>query len=138
MPLSPTSTGCSTSAQSLTGVMTGLRDRAAADERDLTETERSEIARLQERCVEIDGLLDRARSAGQSARAFADRSQPASTPAASRTTAPSTRGPAGASRPALSPGAARRRVGRIPGLPRPRPDGRRSRSPTSSASSSAR
>ena len=41
---------------SLTGVMTGLRDRAAAEERDLTDGERSEISRLQERCVVVDGL----------------------------------------------------------------------------------
>lgn len=56
---------------SLTGVMTGLRDRAAADERDLTDTERSEISRLQERCVEIDGALAEHASQAESARAFA-------------------------------------------------------------------
>ena len=56
---------------SLTGVMSGLRDRAAAAERDLEETERSEITRLQERCVQIDGLLADHASQAESARAFA-------------------------------------------------------------------
>ena len=56
---------------SLTGVMTGLRDRAASEERDITEPERSEITRLQERCVEIDGLLSEHASQAESARAFA-------------------------------------------------------------------
>ena len=56
---------------SLTGVMTSLRDRAAAGERDLEEAERSEITRLQERCVEIDGLLSEHASQAESARAFA-------------------------------------------------------------------
>ena len=57
---------------SLTGVMTGLRDRAAAEERDITDGERSEITRLQERCVEIDGLLTEHQTQAESARAFAD------------------------------------------------------------------
>jgi HK97 family phage major capsid protein len=57
---------------SLTGVMTGLRDRAAAEERDITDGERSEIARLQERCVQIDGLLTEHEAQASSARAFAD------------------------------------------------------------------
>jgi HK97 family phage major capsid protein len=57
---------------SLTGVMTGLRDRAAAEERDITEAERSEITRLQERCVEIDSLLTEHQAQAESARSFAD------------------------------------------------------------------
>lgn len=57
---------------SLTGVMTGLRDRAAAEERDITESERSEITRLQERCVEIDSLLTEHQTQAESARSFAD------------------------------------------------------------------
>ena len=57
---------------SLTGVMTGLRDRAAAEERDLTDGERSEIARLQERCVVVDGLLTEHEQQASSARAFAE------------------------------------------------------------------
>lgn len=57
---------------SLTGVMTGLRDRAAAADRDLEETERSEISRLQERCVVIDGLLSEHEAQSQSQRAFAE------------------------------------------------------------------
>lgn len=60
---------------SLTGVMTGLRDRAAAADRDLEDSERSEITRLQERCVEIDGLLTEHASQAESARAFADLSR---------------------------------------------------------------
>ena len=56
---------------SLTGVITGLRDRAAAAERDLEESERSEIARLQERCVTIDEQLAEHESQAASARAFA-------------------------------------------------------------------
>jgi HK97 family phage major capsid protein len=56
---------------SLTGVMTGLRDRAAADDRDLTETERSETVRLQERCAQIDDQLAEHASQAESARAFA-------------------------------------------------------------------
>ena len=57
---------------SLTGVMTGLRDRAAAEERDLTDGERSEITRLQERCVTVDGLLTEHEAQSSSARAFAE------------------------------------------------------------------
>lgn len=57
---------------SLTGVMTGLRDRAAGEERDLTDSERSEIARLQERCVEVDALLTEHEAQTASARSFAD------------------------------------------------------------------
>ena len=55
----------------LTGVMESLRDKAAAEERDLTEEQRSEIARIQERCAVIDGLLTEAHTQSESARAFA-------------------------------------------------------------------
>jgi HK97 family phage major capsid protein len=57
---------------SATAVMTNLRERAAADDRDLTDMERSEIARLQERCVQLDGLLTEHEAQASSARAFAD------------------------------------------------------------------
>jgi HK97 family phage major capsid protein len=77
---------------SLTGVMTGLRDRAATEERDITEPERSEITRLQERCVEIDGLLTEHASQAESARAFASLAQRID---ASRAEAAEQRGPAG-------------------------------------------
>lgn len=60
---------------SLTGVMTSLRDRAAADERDLTDTERSETLRLQERCAQIDEQLAEHASQAESARAFASLAQ---------------------------------------------------------------
>jgi HK97 family phage major capsid protein len=60
---------------SLTGVITGLRDRAAAAERDLEDSERSEIARLQERCSAIDDQLTEHESQASSARAFAQLAQ---------------------------------------------------------------
>jgi HK97 family phage major capsid protein len=52
--------------------MTGLRDRAAAEERDPTDLERSEITRLQERCVQIDDQLREFDAQNKSARAFAE------------------------------------------------------------------
>jgi HK97 family phage major capsid protein len=55
-----------------TGVITNLHERAAADNRDLTEMERSEITRLQERCVQLDGLLTEHEAQSSSARAFAE------------------------------------------------------------------
>ena len=57
---------------SATGVITNLHERAAADNRDLTEMERSEITRLQERCVQLDGLLTEHEAQSSSARAFAE------------------------------------------------------------------
>jgi HK97 family phage major capsid protein len=56
---------------SLTGIITGLADKAATEERDLTESERSETARLQERCAEIDSMLTEHHAQVESARAFA-------------------------------------------------------------------
>ena len=57
---------------SATGVITNLTERAAKEERDLTEMERSEITRLQERCIQLDGLLQEHEAQASSARAFAD------------------------------------------------------------------
>jgi HK97 family phage major capsid protein len=57
---------------SLTGVITGLGERAASEGRDLTDGERSEVARLQERCVVVDGLLTEHEAQSSSARAFAE------------------------------------------------------------------
>jgi HK97 family phage major capsid protein len=57
---------------SATGVITNLTERAAADNRDLTDMERSEITRLQERCVQLDGLLTEHEAQASSARAFAE------------------------------------------------------------------
>ena len=57
---------------SLTGVMDGLRARAAEAGRDLEDAERSELTRLQERCVEIDAMLVEHEGQLTSARAFAD------------------------------------------------------------------
>ena len=57
---------------SATGVITSLTERAASDNRDLTEMERSEIARLQERCIQLDGLLAEHEAQASSARAFAE------------------------------------------------------------------
>ena len=57
---------------SATGVITNLHERAAADNRDLTEMERSEISRLQERCLQLDGLLTEHEAQSSSARAFAE------------------------------------------------------------------
>ena len=57
---------------SLTGVMNSLRDKAADANRDLSEPERSEVARLQERCVEIDGQLTEHHEQNESARAHAE------------------------------------------------------------------
>jgi HK97 family phage major capsid protein len=56
----------------LTSIMEGLRDRAATEDRDITEQERSEISRLQERCIQIDGLLTEHEAQSSSARAFAE------------------------------------------------------------------
>jgi HK97 family phage major capsid protein len=55
----------------LTGIQTNLRDRAASEDRDITEQERSEIARLQERAAQIDDLLGEHEAQASSARAFA-------------------------------------------------------------------
>lgn len=57
---------------SLTGVMTSLRDRAAEAARDLDDSERSELTRLQERCASIDDMLVEHEGQMTSARAFAD------------------------------------------------------------------
>jgi len=57
---------------SATGVITNLHERAAAENRDLTEIERSETARLQERCLQLDGLLTEHEAQSSSARAFAE------------------------------------------------------------------
>ena len=57
---------------SATGVITQLHERSAAENRDLTEMERSEIARLQERCIQLDGLLTEHEAQASSARAFAE------------------------------------------------------------------
>jgi HK97 family phage major capsid protein len=57
---------------SLTGVMEGLRARAADAGRDLEDAERSELARLQERCVDIDAMLTEHEGQMASARAFAE------------------------------------------------------------------
>jgi HK97 family phage major capsid protein len=57
---------------SLTGIIESLRDRAAAEERDLTEQERSEITRLQERCVELDAMLTEHANQTESAHNFAN------------------------------------------------------------------
>ena len=56
----------------LTGIMTSLKDKAADGGHDLAEEERSEIARLQERCVQIDALLTEHQAQHDSARAFAE------------------------------------------------------------------
>ena len=56
----------------LTAIMSGLADRAASENRDLTDGERSEVARLQERCVQLDGLLTEHEAQSSSARAFAE------------------------------------------------------------------
>jgi HK97 family phage major capsid protein len=57
---------------SLTGIITNLAERAAAEERDLSEEERSESGRLQERCAKIDEMLTEHHRQIESARAFAD------------------------------------------------------------------
>ena len=57
---------------SLTEIMQGLSERAATEERDLTEPERSEITRLQERCAALDTQLSEHEQHSASARAFAD------------------------------------------------------------------
>jgi HK97 family phage major capsid protein len=55
-----------------TGVITNLHERAAAENRDLTEMERSEAARLQERCLQLDDQLREYDAQNKSARAFAE------------------------------------------------------------------
>ena len=55
----------------LTDVMNSLRAKAAADDRDLADGERSEIGHMQERCAEIDGQLTEHQAQLESARAFA-------------------------------------------------------------------
>lgn len=88
---------------SLTGVMTGLRDRSAAEERDLTDAERSEITRLQERCVEIDAMLGEHQTQSESARAFADLQRRID---ATKSDAPEQRGPGKSRLETTSPGQA--------------------------------
>jgi HK97 family phage major capsid protein len=56
----------------LTAIMSGLGERAAAENRDLSDGERSEVARLQERCLQVDGLLTEHEAQSSSARAFAE------------------------------------------------------------------
>lgn len=56
---------------SLTEAMTGLSDRAASEERDLTEAERTSITGMQTRCVEIDAQISEGQSQLESQHAYA-------------------------------------------------------------------
>ena len=122
---------------SATGVITNLHERAAADNRDLTEMERSEITRLQERCVQLDGLLTEHEAQSSSARAFAEL-QSRIEANRERTDAgvdpPDGTRPPGARAAPASWSSSRRRSRTTPAAARCPP----SRCPTSSTSSSAR
>ncbi len=56
---------------SLTSVMESLRDKAVAEDRDLSDSERTELGHMQERCTQLDGLLTDHNAQLESARAFA-------------------------------------------------------------------
>lgn len=56
----------------LTATLTGLTDRAASENRDMTDVERATATDIQTRCATIDGLLTEADAQAQSVRAFAD------------------------------------------------------------------
>lgn len=57
--------------ESLIGTATGITDRAAAEERDLTETEAATLASLQARGAELDAQLETYSAQEQSQRAYA-------------------------------------------------------------------
>src|SRR5262245_58564525 len=56
---------------SLTQSATDLTERAATEERDLTDTERTSLAGWQTRCAEIDGQLVEYNAQAESQRAYA-------------------------------------------------------------------
>lgn len=56
---------------SLTEAMTGLSDRAATEERDLSDSERTSITGMQTRCVEIDAQISEGQSQLESQHAYA-------------------------------------------------------------------
>jgi HK97 family phage major capsid protein len=55
----------------LTGVMSTMSDKAAAEERDLTDHERGTIAQHQERCAELDKAIEEHKAQAESTRAWA-------------------------------------------------------------------
>ena len=55
----------------LTGVMTTMTEKAAAEERDLTEHERGTIAQHQTRCAELDAQITEHKDQAESTRAWA-------------------------------------------------------------------
>ena len=64
---------------SLTQTATALAERAATDDRDLTEAERSQLTTMQERCADIDGQLTTYSQQLDSQRAYAQLRQRLST-----------------------------------------------------------
>ena len=57
---------------SLTEQMMATADRAAADSRDLTDTEQAALAGIQERCATLDSMIEHHNGQAESIRAFAD------------------------------------------------------------------